>query len=52
MSYGGGAAIWAMAVPEKQSIVIVLTNLQGASPQDMPADIATIYDPSLVVTAH
>lgn len=51
MSYGGGAATWSMAIPEKHLIVIVLTNLQGASPQNMAADIATIYEPSLLAAA-
>jgi CubicO group peptidase (beta-lactamase class C family) len=52
VSYGGGAATWSMAIPEKHLIVIVLTNLQGASPQNMAADIATLYEPSLVAAAH
>jgi len=53
VSYGGGAATWCMAIPEKHLIVIVLTNLQGASPQYLAADIATLYEPSLVVaSAH
>lgn len=51
VSYGGGAATWCMSIPEKHLIVIVLTNLQGASPQNMAADIATIYEPSLVAAA-
>ena len=51
VSYGGGAATWSMAIPEKHLIVIVLTNLQGASPQNMAADVATLYEPSLVVAA-
>ena len=51
VSYGGGAATWSMAIPEKRLIVIVLTNLQGASPQNLAADIATLYEPSLVAAA-
>jgi CubicO group peptidase (beta-lactamase class C family) len=51
VSYGGGAATWSMAIPEKHLIVIVLTNLQGASPQNLAADIATLYEPSLVAAA-
>jgi D-alanyl-D-alanine carboxypeptidase len=51
VSYGGGAATWRMSIPEKHLIVIVLTNLQGASPQYLAADIATLYEPSLVVAA-
>jgi CubicO group peptidase (beta-lactamase class C family) len=51
VSYGGGAATWSMTIPEKHLIVIVLTNLQGASPQNMAADIAALYEPSLVVAA-
>jgi CubicO group peptidase (beta-lactamase class C family) len=48
VSYGGGAATWCMAIPEKHLIVIVLTNLQGSSPQSLTAAIATLYEPSLV----
>jgi D-alanyl-D-alanine carboxypeptidase len=51
VSYGGGAATWCMVIPEKHLIVIVLTNLQGASPQYLAADIATLYEPSLIATA-
>ena len=51
VSYGGGAATWRMAIPEKHLIVIVLTNLQGASPQGLAADIATLYEPSLVTAS-
>jgi CubicO group peptidase (beta-lactamase class C family) len=51
VSYGGGAATWRMAIPEKHLIVIVLTNLQGASPQNLSEDIAALYDPSLVAAA-
>ena len=48
VSYGGGAATWRMAIPEKHLIVIVLTNLQGTNPDALAADIATLYEPSLV----
>jgi D-alanyl-D-alanine carboxypeptidase len=51
VSYGGGAATWRMAIPEKHLIVIVLTDLQGTNPQGLAADIATLYEPSLVVAA-
>jgi D-alanyl-D-alanine carboxypeptidase len=51
VSYGGGAATWCMAIPAKHLIVIVLTNLQGSSPQYLAADIATLYEPSLVSTS-
>jgi CubicO group peptidase (beta-lactamase class C family) len=51
VSYGGGAATWCMAIPDKHLIVIVLTNLQGTSPQTLAADIATLYEPSLVATS-
>jgi len=51
VSYGGGAATWCMAIPEKHLIVIVLTNLQGTSPQSFAADIATLYEPSLVAAS-
>jgi hypothetical protein len=40
-----------MAIPKKDLIVIVLTNLQGASPQNQAADIAIPYEPSPVATA-
>jgi D-alanyl-D-alanine carboxypeptidase len=48
VSYGGGAATWRMAIPEKHLIVIVLTNLQGTNPDALAADIATLYESSLV----
>jgi CubicO group peptidase (beta-lactamase class C family) len=51
VSYGGGAAAWRLAIPEKHLIVIVLTNLQGANPQGLAADIATLYEPSLVTAS-
>jgi D-alanyl-D-alanine carboxypeptidase len=51
VSYGGGAATWRMAIPEKHLIVIVLTNLQDSNPEGLAADIATLYEPSLVVAA-
>jgi CubicO group peptidase (beta-lactamase class C family) len=51
VSYGGGAAAWRIAIPEKHLIVIVLTNLQGTSPDALAADIATLYEPSLVASA-
>jgi hypothetical protein len=44
-------ATWRMAIPEKHLIVIALTNLQGARPQYLAADIATHYEPSLVAAA-
>jgi D-alanyl-D-alanine carboxypeptidase len=47
VSYGGGAATFCMSIPEKHLTVIVLTNLEGASPQYMSADIAALYEPSL-----
>lgn len=49
VSYGGGAATWRMAIPEKHLIVIVLTNLQDSNPDALAADIATLYDPSVVI---
>jgi D-alanyl-D-alanine carboxypeptidase len=53
VSYGGGAAAWRLAIPEKHLIVIVLTNLQGANPDALAADIATLYEPSVVTaSAH
>jgi D-alanyl-D-alanine carboxypeptidase len=53
VSYGGGAAAWRLAIPEKHLIVIVLTNLQGTNPDALAADIATLYEPSVVTaSAH
>jgi CubicO group peptidase (beta-lactamase class C family) len=52
VSYGGGAATWRMAIPEKHLIVIVLTDLQGTNPQGLAADIATLYEPSLIAATH
>lgn len=49
--YGGGAATYRMSIPEKQLTVIVLTNLEGASPQYLCADIAALYEPSLSAAA-
>jgi CubicO group peptidase (beta-lactamase class C family) len=51
VSYGGGSATFRMSIPEKHLTVIVLTNLEGASPQYMSADIATLYEPSLLAPA-
>jgi D-alanyl-D-alanine carboxypeptidase len=51
VSYGGGAATWRISIPDKQLTVIVLTNLQGASPQNLAADIATLCEPSLMAAA-
>jgi len=44
VSYGGGAASWRLAVPEKHLTVIVLTNLQGSQPEMIAANIAGLYD--------
>ena len=52
VSYGGGAATFCISIPEKHLTVIVLTNLEGASPQYLSADIATLYEPSLIATTH
>jgi|HubBroStandDraft_2_1064218.scaffolds.fasta_scaffold03042_8 CubicO group peptidase (beta-lactamase class C family) len=51
VSYGGGAATWCMAIPDKHLIVIVLTNLQDSNPDALAADIATLYEPSLVLAS-
>jgi CubicO group peptidase (beta-lactamase class C family) len=51
VSYGGGSATFRMSIPEKHLTVIVLTNLEGASPQYLSADIATLYEPSLLAPA-
>jgi CubicO group peptidase (beta-lactamase class C family) len=40
---GGGAAVWLLRVPAKRLTVIVLTNLQGSSPQTLAAGIAAFY---------
>jgi hypothetical protein len=52
VSYGGGAATFCISIPEKHLTVIVLTNLEGASPQYLSADIATLYEPSLIAATH
>ena len=52
VSYGGGVATFCMSFPEKHLTVIVLTNLEGASPQYLSADIATLYEPSLIAATH
>jgi D-alanyl-D-alanine carboxypeptidase len=45
VAYGGGAATWCFSIPEKRLTVIVLTNLQGAQPQRLAADIIELYEP-------
>ena len=47
VSYGGGAAVWRLAVPEKHLTVIVLTNLQASQPQAIAAGIMALYDPAI-----
>lgn len=47
VSYEGGAAAWRLAVPVDHLTVIVLTNLQGISPEELATGIARIYDPKL-----
>ncbi|MBL8228258.1 MAG: beta-lactamase family protein [Bryobacterales bacterium] len=44
---GGGAAVWLFRVPTERLTVIVLTNLQGSSPQTLAAGIAALYLPRL-----
>lgn len=44
VSYGGGAAVWRLSYPERKLTVIVLTNLQGAQPQGLAAQIAAMVD--------
>lgn len=46
-SYEGGAATWRLSVPAKHVTVIMLTNLQGSSPDRLAAGIARIYEPEL-----
>lgn len=47
VSYGGGAATWRFAVPEKHMTVIVLTNLQASNPQELAAGIMGQYDATI-----
>jgi CubicO group peptidase (beta-lactamase class C family) len=47
----GGAATWCFSIPEKRLTVIVLTNLQGALPQRLAADIIALYEPSVAKQA-
>jgi len=47
VSYGGGAAAWRIAYPERNLTVIVLTNLQGAQPQLLAVKIAALVDPAV-----
>jgi D-alanyl-D-alanine carboxypeptidase len=47
VSYGGGAATWRLAIPEKHLIVIILTNLQDSEPEKLTLGIASIYEPSI-----
>lgn len=42
VSYGGGAATWRLAIPDAGVTVVVLTNLQGSSPQTLAAEIAKL----------
>lgn len=42
VSYGGGAATWRLATPSTGVTVIVLTNLQGSSPQVLATQIAAL----------
>lgn len=44
---GGGAAVWLFRVPAERLTVILLTNLQGSSPQTLAAGIAALYLPRL-----
>ena len=48
VSYEGGAAAWRLSIPLKHLTVIVLTNLQGSSPETLAAEIARLYDPTIV----
>ncbi len=47
VSYGGGAAAWRLAIPEKHLTVIVLTNLQASQPQAIAAGIMALYEPAV-----
>lgn len=47
VSYGGGAATWRLAIPEKHLTVIVLTNLQDSEPEKLTLGIAALYEPSI-----
>lgn len=43
VSYGGGAAVWRVKLPDRHLTVIVLTNLQGALPESFIGEIAALY---------
>lgn len=43
VSYGGGAATWRLEIPKQRLTLIVLTNLQGAQPENFIADLAALY---------
>ena len=47
VSYGGGAAVCRLSIPEKHLTVIVLTNLQASQPQAIAAGIMALYEPAL-----
>jgi CubicO group peptidase (beta-lactamase class C family) len=47
VAYGGGAAVWRIAVPDESLIVIVLTNLQGARPESFIAELGALYSPAV-----
>jgi len=47
VSYEGGAATWRLSIPAKRLTVIVLTNLQGSSPDQIAAGTARLYLPEL-----
>lgn len=47
VAYGGGAATWRIGIPSEHLSVIVLTNLQGSSPETLALGIATLYVPGL-----
>jgi CubicO group peptidase (beta-lactamase class C family) len=52
VSYGGGAATWRLAIPEKHLTVIVLTNLQDSEPEKLALGIASLYAPSIAPPAR
>jgi CubicO group peptidase (beta-lactamase class C family) len=49
VSYSGGASTYRLAIPVKHLIVIVLTNLQGSSPDTLAAGIAALYEPTVSI---
>jgi D-alanyl-D-alanine carboxypeptidase len=45
VSYGGGAQGWRVKVPSKHLTVIILTNMQGALPEEFISEVVALYPP-------